>query len=153
MGSLADDMKAYFSAIVTGSGSLFGALGVTRTAVGVEATTSTTANGSVTSPGAGGAIATTANLTTGTWEIECKTFITGTTVAALESDNMKFQVGATPIATVINPVPGTTGATDTGELRIRVNLAANSPVSINAGVAGTAGAVYKASIVANKVGY
>ncbi|GHF92110.1 hypothetical protein [Streptomyces griseosporeus] len=146
-------MNKFYQAVVEGNVPLLGAIATTRAANGVEASTSTTANGSVTSPGADAAIATTATLPAGTWEIEAKTFITGTTVAALESDNMKFKIGATAVATIINPVPGTTGATDTGEIRMRVNLPAPSPVSVASGAAGTTGAVYKASIVANKVGY
>lgn len=131
-------------------------IAVTNTA-GIPATlptaqnaTSVTANGKVTTPAALAAIATTPNLAAGTWDIEVWVFIGGTTVANLEVDNSKFNIGATPVATIIVPVAGTTGASDVANFRIRVNLGGATPVSVTVGALGTTGAIYSASIIATK---
>ncbi|MGS2592243.1 hypothetical protein [Streptomyces hebeiensis] len=113
--------------------------------------TSSTANGKVTTPGADANIAATANLVAGTWDIEIWTFIGGTTVANLEVDNMKFKIGNTAIATILNPVAGTTGATGLGVYRIRVDIPNAAPISVASGVVATTGAVYTASIVATRI--
>lgn len=117
----------------------------------VQAVTAVTANGKVTTPAALAAIATTPNLAAGTWDIEVFSFIGGTTVATTELDNMKFNIGATVVATILNPVPGTTGATSNGIFRIRVNLGGSTPVSVTTGVLATTGAIYSASIIATRI--
>jgi hypothetical protein len=114
-------------------------------------TTSVTDTATVTSPGAGAAIATTAQLAAGTWDIEAITFIGGTTVASLEATNMRLLVGAAAIGRIMNPVPGTSGGIGTGQLRVRYVLAAPATASIIAVAAGTSGSVYSASIVAKRV--
>lgn len=155
MGSLQDDMKSFYTSIVTGVGSMFGAMNVSRAAVGVEATTSniTTGTTSVDQPGAGAAICSLNALAAGTYEVEISTLIIGTTVAALEADNMQFRIGGAASGKILNPVSGTTGATSVSRTRCRVNLTAPTTLSVNAVSAATAGSVYKATMVANKVGY
>lgn len=117
----------------------------------VQAATAVTANGKTTTPAALAAIATTPNLAAGTWDIEVFSFIGGTTVAANELDNMKFNIGATPVATILNPVPGVAGATSNGVFRIRVNLGGSTPVSVTTGILATTGAIYSASIIATRI--
>jgi hypothetical protein len=153
--SLNTNMSKFYQALVEGNLSLLGALSVTRAAVGNEATTSNTsgATSSVNAPGADATIASIVALAAGTYDVECTTFIAGTTVAATESDNMAFKIGSTVIGKIITPVPGTTGANGLGEYRIRINLPAPTTVSVNSVGAATAGSVYKASIVASKIGY
>jgi hypothetical protein len=114
--------------------------------------TSVTDTATVTAPAAGAAIATTPALSVGTWDIECITYIGGTTVASLEATNMRLLVGAAAIGRIMNPVPGTTGGVGTGQLRVRYKVTSGTPVaSIIAVAAGTAGSVYSASIVAKRV--
>lgn len=112
-------------------------------------TNSITAAGKVTAPGAGVAIATTASLAVGTWDIDITTFIGGTT-AALEIDNARFLVGAGAFATLINPVPGAAGATANAKHSFRVQVATAGTVSVVANAAATAGAVYAANISATR---
>ena len=113
--------------------------------------TSITDTNTVTSPAAGAAIATTPQLSVGTWDIEVITFIGGTTVASLEATNMRLTVGAAAIGRVLNPVPGTSGGVAAGNLRVRYVVNSAAPASVVAVSAATAGAVYSASIVAKKV--
>lgn len=154
METLADYMYAYFQRLVTGNAALSGAINVSRAAVGVEATSANVSTtSSVNAPGADAVVASIANLPGGTYEVDITTFITGTTVATLESDNMQFKVGSTASGKIINPVSGTTGATDTGKFSTRINIASPTTISVNAVGAATASSVYKASIVAKKIGF
>jgi len=116
------------------------------------ASTSVMANGSTNAPAANAAIATTADLTPGTWDVEVTGTISGTTVATLEADNMRFKIGGTAVAAVLVPVPSTAGGNAAGRLKCRVNLAANAPLSVIANANSTASSVYKAQIVATKIG-
>lgn len=111
---------------------------------------SVVAYGKSTAPAAGAAIATTASLAVGTWDIEVSTFIGGTT-AAVEIDNMQLKLGATVISTILNPVPGTTGAVNSSQYRVRLQVGVAAAVSVNAIAAATAASVYAASIVATRV--
>ena len=117
----------------------------------VARVTSTFADGKQAAPGAGTAIATTPNLAAGTWDVEVTTFIGGTTVANLEINNMNLKFGATQLVILGNPVPGTTGATDMGKYRCRVDVPAPTPMSITAVAASTAGSIYYANIIATRV--
>lgn len=111
--------------------------------------TSTFANGKQAAPAANTPIATTANLSTGTWDIEARIVIAGTTVANNEIDNIRFHIGVTPVAAPTIDVRGTTGGA--AIFRARVNLGAPTPVSIESGpAAATAGSIYAADIVATK---
>lgn len=131
------------------AGGSTGALEVIPPAVAL--TTSVTANGKVTTPAAAAPIAATANLAAGTWDVEVTSFITGTTVANLELDNLKFRIGATTVATIISPVSGTTGATVNSVFKIRVNIPVPTPVSVVAGALATTAAIYAATIIATRV--
>lgn len=121
-------------------------------AVNNVSATSVMANGSQNAPTANTAVATTADLSAGTWDVEVTGVISGTTVAALEADNMRFKIGGTPVAAVLVPVPGTAGGSATGRLHCRVNLGGSAPLSVIANANSTAASVYKAQIVATKIG-
>lgn len=113
--------------------------------------TSTFANGKVSAPAANTDIAVTADLSTGTWDIEATLSVLGTTVANVEATNMVFRIGGTTVATPTINVPGTTGSTAPRVFRARVNLGGTTPVSIRSGAAAaTAGSIYVADIVATK---
>lgn len=113
--------------------------------------TSAFANGKVAAPAAGADIATTADLSAGTWDITCTIAILGTTVANNETDNVKFKIGAGVVATPTVCVPGTAGSPSATVWKCRVNLGGPTPVGIEAGGnAGTAGSIYVADIVATK---
>ena len=147
-------MYAYYRALVTGNAALSGAINVSRAAVGVEATSAFTGGGSpVAAPAANAAIASIAGLTSGTYEVEISAFITGTTVAALESSNMNFRIGGVASGVILVPVPGTSGANACGIFRTRINVAGPITISVNAIAAATASSSYVASIVAQKIGF
>lgn len=112
-------------------------------------TTSVIDTGKAAAPGAGAAIASVGPLPAGTYEVEITTFITGTTVANLESDNMELRIGGTPVERIINPVSGTTGATSQGKMKFRYDGAA--AISVNANAAATASSIYMANIVATRI--
>lgn len=118
--------------------------------IGSQAT-SVTANGKVTTPAAAANIAATPDLAAGTWDIEVTVFIAGTTVANLEMDNTKFNIGVTAVATIIVPVSGTAGATANGVFHIRVNLGGPTPVKVTVAATATTGAIYAASIIATRI--
>jgi hypothetical protein len=117
----------------------------------VARVTSTFADGKQAAPTAGTAIATSANLAAGTWDVEVTTFIGGTTVANLEINNMNLKFGATQLSLLGNPVPGTAGATDMGKYKCRIDVPAPTPVSVTAVATATAGSIYFAHIVATRV--
>ena len=113
--------------------------------------TSTFANGKQAAPAANTAIATTADLAAGTWDISARISILGTTVANVETDNVKFKIGASAVATPTLNVPATAGTTSQCVFRCRVNLGVATPVSIaSGGATATAGSIYVADIVATK---
>lgn len=113
--------------------------------------TSVFANGKQAAPAANTDIAVTADLATGTWDIEARISILATTVANVESTNVVFRIGGTTVATPTVNVPGTAGSTDQCVFRCRVNLGAATPVSVRSGAAAaTAGSIYVADIVATK---
>lgn len=113
--------------------------------------TSTFADGKVAAPAAAAAIATTANLAPGTWDVEVSTFIAGTTVANLEMNNMNLKFGATQLCILGTPVPGTAGASGMGKYKCRIDVPAPTPVSVTAVAAATAGSIYFANIIATRV--
>jgi hypothetical protein len=114
-------------------------------------TTSVTDTSTVTSPGAGAAIATTASLPAGTYDIEVTSFIGGTTVATTEINNMRLLVGGTAITRIINPVSGTTGSTTNAKVSVRAVLASSGTAQVVAVAAATTGAIYGANIVARRI--
>jgi hypothetical protein len=113
--------------------------------------TSVFANGKLAAPAAGADIAVTSDLSTGTWDVTCTIAILGTTVANNETDNVKFKIGDTVVATPTLNVPGTTGSAGPTVWSCRVNLGAPTPVSLEVGgAAATADSIYVADIVATK---
>jgi hypothetical protein len=106
-------------------------------------------DGKAAAPGAGVNIAATAALEQGTWDIEISSFIGGTTVANLEIDNMEVTHAGVAYCKVINPVPGTTGATDRGGLKYRYDGA--GVIAVRATAAATASSIYAATIIATRV--
>jgi hypothetical protein len=152
--TLNDYMYQYYSRLVTGNAALSGAINVSRAAVGVEATTAFTGGGTpVVAPAANASIAQIAGLTSGTYEVEITTFISGTTVASLESSNMNFRIGGVANGVILTPVPGTSGANACGIFRTRINVVGPITISVNAIAAATAASNYVASIVAQKIGF
>lgn len=105
-------------------------------------------SGKVAAPAAAAAIAS-ITLDSGTWDLEVFSFIGGTTVANLEMDNMELRFAGVAACRIINPVPGTTGATGLGSIRERFDGV--GVVSINAVATATAGSIYAATIVATRV--
>ena len=113
--------------------------------------TSLTDTATVSAPTANTVICT-VNLSVGTWDLECITFIGGTTVASLEATNMRLRVNAAAVGRILNPVPGTTGGVGTGQLRARYVVAAGTPAADIIAVSNaTASSVYSGSIVARRV--
>lgn len=152
--SLNDYMLDYYTSIVDGTGpTLSGTQNVSLTngLPSVQLVTSVTDSASVTSPGAGAAIATTASLPAGTYNIDVFTFIGGTTVSSLEITNMRLVVGGVAISRIVNPVPGTTGASSPGRITARVVLNSAGTAQVIAVAAGTSGSVYAANIVATRM--
>jgi hypothetical protein len=111
--------------------------------------TSIVASGEQAAPGAGVDIAATTALDSGTWEIEITAMIGGTTVAALEAFNMEVLFNGSSKGRLINPVPGTTGATGPGYFKARYDGA--GIILIQAAEAATASSYYAATIVATRI--
>lgn len=151
--TLNDYMYAFYQRLVSGNAALSGAINVSRAAVGVEATSSVTGFGSANAPAADAVVGQIAALGSGTWEIEVNTFILGTTVGTLESGNMELRLGGVALGRIINPVNGVTGAVGNGVYHYRLNQAGTAALSVNAVAAATGSSIYKATIVANKIGF
>jgi hypothetical protein len=115
----------------------------------VARSTSKVDDGKVAAPGAGVNIAATAALAQGTWDVEVTTFIGGTTVANTEMDNMEVTHGGVAFCRVLNPVPGTAGASNPGFLRYRFD--GNGVIAVRAVAAATAGSIYTATIVCTRI--
>ena len=107
----------------------------------------------VNAPGAGTAVATVTPGAAGLWEISGTVSISGTTVAAADSNNMQLRQNASvkmqniPIA--VNSTTGTPGSAPFGP--VVLSLAAGDTVSINATAGATASSIYAAQIVAKPV--
>ena len=111
--------------------------------------TSIIASGESAAPGAGVMIAQTTALEQGTWDIEIKSAIGGTTVAALEAFNMEVLFNGSSKGRIINPVFGTTGGSGIGEFKARYDGA--GIIRVNANEAATAASHYVATIVCTRV--
>lgn len=109
---------------------------------------------STAAPGAGGTVATVTPGTAGLWEVSGTVSISGTTVAANETNNMQLRQTSTakltniPIA--VNGVTGAPGAVPFGPLIL--NLSNVDTVNIIAVNAGTGSSIYGAQIVCRLVG-
>lgn len=111
--------------------------------------TSTMDTGKVAAPAANGVIATVGPLPSGTYEIEITTYIGGTTVANVEIDNMELRISGAVVERIINPVSGTTGATDVSKMKFKYDGA--STVAVHANAAATAASIYTANIIATRI--
>lgn len=97
-------------------------------------------------------IVVTGSLSAGTYEIEAVTYVSGTTVAANDENNMVLFVGGSPFLTLLTPVPGTTGSSDVGRQRVRAKLATAGIVGIQSGAAAaTAGSTYYGTVVVTRI--
>lgn len=117
---------------------------------GVAYATSSNSSGVVTSPGAAGAIATTGSNPAGVYDVKVTTFITGTTATA-DINNCRLLANGSTIGRIITPINGTTGGSACGNATFRVNMAGAGTFSVIAVAAGTTGAIYAASIVADRI--
>ena len=109
---------------------------------------------SATTPAAGATIATVTPGTAGLWEVSVTASVLGTTVAAVDSNNMQLMQTTT---SRLNPmaltVPGTTGAPFQSVYpAVILNLSAVDTVNVKAIALATTGAVYAATIVCRRVG-
>jgi hypothetical protein len=109
--------------------------------------------GKATAPTAATVLATVTPGTAGKWECTITLAVTGTTVAATDSNN--FAINQTSTA-VISPVPfpvnGTTGSTAIVTQTVVLNLSAADTVNVTAIANATASSIYSASVVARRVG-
>lgn len=111
--------------------------------------TSIMASGEASAPASGADIAATVALDAGTWDIEIYSTIGGTTVAALESFNMRVLANGVDKGRIINPVPGTAGATGAGYRKFRYDGA--GIILVEAAEAATASSYYAVDIVCTRV--
>lgn len=109
---------------------------------------------SAAAPGALGTVATVTPGTAGLWEISGTVSISGTTVAANETNNMQLRVTTTAVLTnipiAVNGVTGAPGAVPFGP--VVVSLTAANTVNVVAVAAATASSIYGAQIVARLIG-
>lgn len=105
-------------------------------------------------PAAAATVATVTPGTAGLWEITGTVAISGTTVAAADSNNMRLSAaGSTVLANIPIGVQATTGSPGSYPFGpVVVNLAAPDTVTVTAVSNATASSVYAASIVARLVG-
>lgn len=114
----------------------------------------TVQNGSKASaPSAGGTIVTMTPGTAGLWEVIAQVAVTGTTVAAADSNNFALNVGTTAtISPITYPVQSTTGAGASTVPPVVVNLGTASVLLVTAVGNSTSGSIYSATLVARRVG-
>jgi hypothetical protein len=105
-----------------------------------------------------GALATVATCTPGAglWKVWGTVSVSGTTVAADDSNNMRLVYGATP-TTLLGAIPigvnGTTGFPGAAPFGpVQVQLAATEVVKVIAIAAATASSLYAAQIICQKIG-
>jgi hypothetical protein len=139
--SLSDLEYKYYSSVVASDG----AVTISIEPSAVAQISSRTAFGDITAPGVGVAIATLSSVPAGTWDITCYTNLAGS-AAAGDRPNLAFKVGSTVTSTLLSTM---NGYNDT--YSIRINLTTPTDLSVNAIAAGTAGAVYRVSMVATRI--
>jgi len=109
---------------------------------------------SAAAPGAGGTVATVTPGTAGLWEVSGPVSISGTTVAANETNNMQLRQTSTARLTNIpigvNSTTGAPGAVPFGPLIL--NLSGVDTVNVIAVNAGTGSSIYGAQILCRLVG-
>jgi hypothetical protein len=109
---------------------------------------------SAAAPGSGATVATVTPGTAGLWEISGTVSISGTTVAAAETNNVRLkQSAATVLANIPIGVNGTTGAPGAAPFGpVTLSLSAADTVSVVAVAAATASSIYGAQICCKLVG-
>lgn len=109
--------------------------------------------GKVTAPTAAAVIATVTPGTAGLWECTVTLAITGTTVAATDSNNFAInQTSTAKLSPVPFPVNGTTGSPSEVVEVLVLNLLNTDTVNVTAIANATASSIYSASIVCRRVG-
>jgi hypothetical protein len=112
--------------------------------------TSSNSSGVVTSPGAGASIAATSSVSAGVYDVTVTVFITGTTATA-DINNCRLTAAGNSVGRIIAPINGTSGANSNAVTTFRVNMGSNGTFAVIAVGAGTTGAIYAASVIANRV--
>ena len=111
------------------------------------------ATGIQAAPTAGTVVATCTPGTAGLWEVEGSIAITGTTVAATDSNNMGLYQTGTSRQVLQIAVPGTTGSTVGWSFGpVVLNLSGADTVNIKAIASATASSSYNAQIICRRVG-
>lgn len=98
--------------------------------------------GKVTTPAAGATIVVTGTLNAGLWYAEITLYIDGTPVPATDDDNFVINGHGVGCPSNGNPV----------KKCVYLFLTGSTPITVQAGGAGTAGAVYHADIIATQFG-
>lgn len=110
-------------------------------------------SGKATAPTAATVVATVTPGTAGKWECVVTLAVTGTTVAATDSNNFAInQTSSAVISPVPFPVNGTTGSTAIVTQAVVLNLSAVDTVNVTAIANATASSIYSASVVCRRVG-
>jgi hypothetical protein len=112
--------------------------------------TSSNSSGVVAAPAAAASIATTGANPAGVYDVTATVFITGTTATA-DINNTRLLANGSTIGRIIAPINGTSGASANAVTTFRVNMTGAGTFSIIAVANATAGSVYAASIIANRV--
>lgn len=147
--SLNDLMYAYYASIVDGSAVVSG--GIPSTIPVVQQSTSLSDTNVLNAPAANAVLATVTITSAGTYAVEVVSAIGGTTAATVEMNNMRLRLNTVAVGRIINPVPGTSGATATGNKRARIVAAQGDTINVIAVVAATAGSVYGCDLVASRI--
>ena len=103
---------------------------------------------------AGQVVATITPGTAGIWEVYGYVTVTGTTVAATDTNNMALnQTGAAKLSPIMYTVTGTTGMTTPQAIPpTLLNLSAVDTVNVTAIANATSSSVYQVTLVARRVG-
>lgn len=116
------------------------------------ANTSTSKGAKATGPTAGTAVAT-ITPSEGLYDIECWLSISGTSVVAVESNNLQLKFGSAVLVDLLPYASSTSGTTNgVGPYKVRVMCDGVNAVTANAIASATATAVYAASLVATRIG-
>lgn len=109
---------------------------------------------STAAPGAGVVVATVTPGTAGLWEVSGTVSISGTTVAAAETNNMQLKQASTVILAAIpigvNSTTGAPGSVAFGP--VTLNLGGSDTVTVNAVGAATGSSIYGAQIICRRIG-
>lgn len=124
-----------------------------QTAAFRDSTVTVQATATQTSPTASTVIATITPGTAGLWEVSGEVTVSGTTVAAADTNNMTLFQTATSRLPILTIVPSTTGSTVAWPITpITLNLSGADTVNVKAVANATTNAVYGATLVARRVG-